>query len=220
MCGGNWRLVVILVVILTSCVDARTKILLHCFFSFWNTSSRLFVNQNPELSFERRIRTKTESFTHLSLSESVCLLSERVNQRELSVCQLVRLLVRLSVPSPSVYPSPQFQCVCRCFNPFSISPPVRPVMDGWNHQSIGYLVFPKSETGAVENIFPVYVILGTLWPFSLFALTITTLCRFYVNWGIETHLVFINFAIFCYLDLCEHPLFLGPLNWQTIFALF
>ena len=114
MCGGNWRLVVILVVILTSCVDARTKILLHCFF-FWNTSSRLFVNQNPELSFERRIRTKTESFTHLSLSESVCLLSERVNQRELSVCQLVRLLVRLSVPSPSVYPSPQFQCVRRCF---------------------------------------------------------------------------------------------------------
>ena len=31
MCGGNWRLVVILVVILTSCVDARTKILLHFF---------------------------------------------------------------------------------------------------------------------------------------------------------------------------------------------
>ena len=167
-------------------------------FFFWNKSSRLFVNQNPELSFERRIRTKTESFTHLSLSESVCLLSERVNQRELSVCQLVRLLVRLSVPSPSVHPSPQFQCVCRCFNPFSISPPVRPAMDGWNHQSIGYLVFPKSETGAVENIFPVYVILGTLWPFSLFALTITTSCWFYVNREIETHIVFINFALFCY----------------------
>ena len=93
----------------TSSPDRR----IHLFWLRKKIFSSIICKSKPRIELWEEETTKTEGFVHLSLGGSVCLLSERVDQRELSVCQLVRLLVKLSVPSPFLCPSPQFQCVRR-----------------------------------------------------------------------------------------------------------
>ena len=70
----------------------------------------------------------TENFVHLSLSKSVCLLSGRVSQCELSVCQLVRLLVKLSAPVRLSIRRPSFSVIAVVLAR-SVGPSVCPVIE-------------------------------------------------------------------------------------------